>query len=75
MLKDKDGNLTPVAWEDALVSVAKMLDSTPSDQIAAVAGGLCDAEVNIATKSQIVINLVSFSVPDSFERSVEQTWH
>ena len=46
MLKDKDGNLTPVAWEDALVSVAKMFDSTPSDQIAAVAGGLCDAEVN-----------------------------
>jgi len=50
MLKDKDGNLTPVAWEDALVSVAKMLDSTPSDQIAAVAGGLCDAESLTALK-------------------------
>ena len=45
MLKGKDGNLAPVSWEDALVSVAKMLDSTPSDQIAAVAGGLVDAEV------------------------------
>lgn len=46
MLKGKDGNLAPVSWEDALVSVAKMLDSTPSDQIAAVAGGLVDAEVS-----------------------------
>ena len=45
MVKGKDGNLTAVSWEDALVTVAKMLDSTPSDQIAAVAGGLVDAEV------------------------------
>ena len=44
-VKGKDGNLTAVSWEDALVTVAKMLDSTPSDQIAAVAGGLVDAEV------------------------------
>ena len=47
MLKGKDGNLAPVSWEDALVSVAKMLDSTPSDLIAAVAGGLVDAEVRL----------------------------
>jgi len=50
MLKGKDGNLAPVSWEDALVSVAKMLDSTPSDQIAAVAGGLVDAESLTALK-------------------------
>ena len=74
MLKDKDGNLTPVAWEDALVSVAKMLDSTPSDQIAAVAGGLCDAEVRTLSFAFILIDLVCLSVLDSFERSVEQTW-
>ena len=45
MIKGSDGNLVPASWEDALVTVAKMLDSTPSDQIAAVAGGLVDAEV------------------------------
>ena len=45
MIKGNDGNLAPASWEDALVTVAKMLDSTPSNQIAAVAGGLVDAEV------------------------------
>ena len=45
MIKGSDGNLAPASWEDALVTVAKILDSTPSDQIAAVAGGLVDGEV------------------------------
>ena len=45
MLKGPDGNLAPASWEDAIVTVAKMLDSAPADNIAAVAGGLCDAEV------------------------------
>ena len=45
MIKGNDGNLAPASWEDALVTVAKILDSTPSDKIAAVAGGLVDAEV------------------------------
>lgn len=31
LLKDKDGNLTPVSWEDALVTVAQM-DWTPTLQ-------------------------------------------
>ena len=48
--KDASGNLTPVSWEEAIVSVAKMLDSTPGDQIAAVAGGLADAESLMALK-------------------------
>ena len=47
LLKGKDGNLTPVSWEDALVTAAQVLDSTPSEQIAAVAGGFSDAEVRI----------------------------
>ena len=47
LLKGKDGNLTPVSWEDALVTAAQMLDSTPSEQIAAIAGGFCDGEVSI----------------------------
>ena len=45
MIKGSDGNLAPASWEDALVTVAKILDSTPSDKIAAVAGGLVDGEV------------------------------
>ena len=45
MLKGPDGNLAPASWEDAIVTVAKMLDSTPSDNIAAVAGGMVDGEV------------------------------
>lgn len=50
MLKDSSGNLTPVSWEDALVAVAKVLDSTPSDQLAALAGGLADGEALMALK-------------------------
>jgi len=50
MLKGPDGNLAPASWEDAIVSVAKMLDSAPADNIAAVAGGMCDAESLMALK-------------------------
>merc|ERR1719510_630560 len=50
MIKGSDGNLAPASWEDALVTVAKILDSTPSDQIAAVAGGLVDGESLMALK-------------------------
>ena len=41
------GELKPCGWEDAIVSVAKVLDSTPADRMAAIAGGLVDAEVFI----------------------------
>merc|ERR1719384_1840634 len=50
MLKGKDGNLTPVSWEDAIVAVAKALDSSPPEQIAAVAGGQADGEALMAMK-------------------------
>ncbi|XP_023335679.1 NADH-ubiquinone oxidoreductase 75 kDa subunit, mitochondrial isoform X2 [Eurytemora carolleeae] len=50
MLQDGSGNLAPVSWEDAIVAVAKALDSTPSDQVAAVAGGLADGESLMALK-------------------------
>jgi len=50
MLKDAEGNLNAVSWEDAIVAVAKMLDSTPPENIAAVAGGLADAESLMALK-------------------------
>jgi len=50
MIKGPDGNLMSVSWEDAIVTVAKMLDSAPADNIAAVAGGQCDAESLLALK-------------------------
>jgi len=53
MLKDSTGNLVPASWEDAIVAVAKMLDSTPGDQVAAVAGGMADAESLTALKDLI----------------------
>ena len=62
MIKGSDGNLAPASWEDALVTVAKILDSTPSDQIAAVAGGLVDAEVGKKTFSLISFHVVNFSL-------------
>ena len=57
MIKGSDGNLAPASWEDALVTVAKILDSTPSDQIAAVAGGLVDGEVSEYNLSDDVSDL------------------
>ena len=45
-----DGNLAPCSWEDAIVAVAKALDSSPPEQIAAVAGGQADGEALMAMK-------------------------
>ncbi len=39
--------LKPCDWEDAILTVAKVLDSTPGDRMAAVVGGMADAEVNL----------------------------
>ncbi|XP_063227518.1 NADH-ubiquinone oxidoreductase 75 kDa subunit, mitochondrial [Bacillus rossius redtenbacheri] len=50
MVKNNRGELVAVDWEDALVTVAKVLKSVPGDSIAAVAGGLADAESLIALK-------------------------
>merc|ERR1719266_2488964 len=50
MVKGCDGNLAPCSWEDAIVAVAKALDSSPPEQIAAVAGGQADGEALMAMK-------------------------
>ncbi|TRY79549.1 hypothetical protein TCAL_12405 [Tigriopus californicus] len=39
MIKNNNGELTPCSWEEAIVTVAKVLDSTAGDKMAAVAGG------------------------------------
>ncbi|XP_066139897.1 NADH-ubiquinone oxidoreductase 75 kDa subunit, mitochondrial [Euwallacea fornicatus] len=49
MLKDNKGELKPVDWEAALLTVAKQIKNAGSS-IGAVAGGLADAEVLVAVK-------------------------
>ena len=49
MVKNSEGQLAPCSWEEAIVTVAKVLDGTPGDKVAAVAGGMADAEVSQAS--------------------------
>ena len=46
-VKDNTGELRPCSWEEAIVTVAKVMDSTPGDKIGAVVGGMADAEVQL----------------------------
>lgn len=50
MLKNAQGELVPVEWEDALVAVAKAVCNVPGDQVAAISGALADAEALVALK-------------------------
>jgi len=50
MVKGCDGSLAACSWEDAIVAVAKALDASPPELIAAVAGGQADAESLMAMK-------------------------
>lgn len=45
MLKNKQGDLEEVEWEDALVGVAQALKSCKGNQIGAIVGGFVDGEV------------------------------
>lgn len=50
MVKNNEGELRPASWEEAIVTVAKVLDSTPGDKVGAVVGGQVDAEALVALK-------------------------
>jgi NADH dehydrogenase (ubiquinone) Fe-S protein 1 len=50
MMKDGLGNLIPCSWEDALVSVAQKMSSLKGEEMAAVVGGMVDAEALVALK-------------------------
>lgn len=50
MMKDASGELKIADWEDVIITAAKVLDSTPGDKIAALAGGMADAEALVALK-------------------------
>ncbi len=55
MIRDaSDGQLRQCTWEEAIVAVAKALDSTHADKIAAVAGGMADAEVRDHTLANVI---------------------
>ncbi|XP_035249481.1 NADH-ubiquinone oxidoreductase 75 kDa subunit, mitochondrial-like isoform X2 [Anguilla anguilla] len=50
MVKGASGQLTPSSWEDALTRVAGALQGAQGKDIAAIAGGLVDAEALISLK-------------------------
>lgn len=50
MVRNEKGLLTHTSWEDALSRVAGMLQSFQGKDVAAIAGGLVDAEALIALK-------------------------
>lgn len=50
MVKDDKGYLVPASWEDVMTRVAGVLQSVQGKDIAAIAGGLVDAEALVALK-------------------------
>ena len=50
MVKDGSGGLSPVEWEEALITVADKLRSTSGKEMAAIVGGLVDVESLVALK-------------------------
>ncbi|XP_053272981.1 NADH-ubiquinone oxidoreductase 75 kDa subunit, mitochondrial [Pleuronectes platessa] len=50
MVKDGSGQLTATTWEDALTRVAGALQSVQGSEVAAIAGGLADAEALVSLK-------------------------
>lgn len=50
VVRDAAGQLTPTTWEDALARVAGALQSVQGGEVAAIAGGLADAEALVSLK-------------------------
>uniref|UniRef100_A0A667XCE0 NADH-ubiquinone oxidoreductase 75 kDa subunit, mitochondrial n=1 Tax=Myripristis murdjan TaxID=586833 RepID=A0A667XCE0_9TELE len=50
MVKDSSGQLTPSTWEDALTRVAGALQGVQGSEVAAIAGGMVDAEALVSLK-------------------------
>lgn len=50
LVKDDSGQLTPTSWEDALTRVAGALQGVQGNEVAAIAGGMADAEALVALK-------------------------
>jgi NADH dehydrogenase (ubiquinone) Fe-S protein 1 len=50
LIKGQNGAFEVCDWEDALAIIAEKLSNTPGSQVAAVAGGFCDAESLVSLK-------------------------
>uniref|UniRef100_A0AAG5DQF0 NADH-ubiquinone oxidoreductase 75 kDa subunit, mitochondrial n=1 Tax=Anopheles atroparvus TaxID=41427 RepID=A0AAG5DQF0_ANOAO len=50
MLRNPTGELDAVGWESALIRIAQALRGAPQGKVAAIAGGLTDAEALVAMK-------------------------
>ncbi|XP_026860489.2 NADH-ubiquinone oxidoreductase 75 kDa subunit, mitochondrial [Electrophorus electricus] len=50
MMKDATGQLVPTFWEDVLTHVAGVLQSVQGSEVAAIVGGMADAESLVALK-------------------------
>ncbi|XP_077466961.1 NADH-ubiquinone oxidoreductase 75 kDa subunit, mitochondrial [Stigmatopora argus] len=50
LVKDESGQLTPASWEDALTRVAGALQGVQGSEVAAIAGGMADAEALVTLK-------------------------
>lgn len=53
MVRGSDGLLKPSDWDDALYAIADKLSRYSGNDIAALAGGLCDAESLVALKDLV----------------------
>nr|CAI5827532.1 unnamed protein product [Callosobruchus analis] len=50
MIRDNTGELKPVDWEIALLTVAKVIKNAEGSNVGAIAGGFADAEALVALK-------------------------
>jgi NADH dehydrogenase (ubiquinone) Fe-S protein 1 len=58
MVRDSSGKLVMVEWEDALVAVARALQSAKGEELAAIVGGFADAEVSQRACSELSLQLI-----------------
>jgi NADH dehydrogenase (ubiquinone) Fe-S protein 1 len=55
MVRDSSGKLVMVEWEDALVAVARALQSAKEIELAAIVGGFADAEVSLLIQATHIV--------------------
>ncbi|XP_007898240.1 NADH-ubiquinone oxidoreductase 75 kDa subunit, mitochondrial [Callorhinchus milii] len=50
MVRNSEGQLVPTSWEEAFIQIAGVLQGVQSKDVAAIAGGMADAEALVALK-------------------------
>ncbi|MBN3312543.1 NDUS1 oxidoreductase, partial [Atractosteus spatula] len=75
MVKDSSGQLVPTSWEDTLVRVAGALQGAQGKDVAAIAGGLVDAEALVALKDLLNrLNSETLCTEEVFPMAGAGTW-